>query len=254
MRATLFLLWANVALATLGNGKPFHFPQDTFSFSNQLYFDYQTTQNGDVQFHRRADGKIPDYSRHCFVLVRSLLQFHRFAEFRPDLPALTENEYRSRIRELVQIPAWSSGPVNKIQFPGYADLYSFSAAHSLMLQKNLGIWWPSYWRIGNWRIVFPVPRSGQERLVHWLKNRLDAGNIEAIYITRMKPINHCLVAYRYVQQPNGDLLFFVYDVNQPAKEVHLRYQSTDRSFYYDRTWYYPGGLVSAMKLYVSPLF
>jgi hypothetical protein len=254
VRSTPFLLWANVALATLASGKPFHFPQDTFSFSNQLYFDYQTTQKGDVQIHQRADEKIPDYSRHCFVLVRSVLQFRRFAEFRSDLPKLTENEYRSRIEDLVRIPAWSSGPKNKIQFPGYSNLYSFSAAHSLMLQEALGVWWPSYWRIGNWRIVFPVPRSGQERLALWLQNRLDAGNIEAIYITRMKPINHCMVAYKYVKQSNGDLLFFVYDVNQPAKEVHVRYQAADRSFYYDRTPYYPGGLVSVMKMYVSPLF
>ena len=254
MRSTLFLLWANFSLATLGNATPFHFPQDTFSFSNQLYFDYQTTQKGNVQAHRRADGKTPDYSRHCFVLVRSLLQFRRFAEFRPDLPKLTEDQYRGRVRELVRFPPWSSGPANKIQFPGYSDLYSFSAAHSLMLQKALGVWWPSYWRVGNWRIVFPVPRSSQERLAHWLQNRLDARNIEAIYITRMKPINHCLVAYKYAKQPNGDLLFFVCDVNQPAKEVHLRYQVADRSFYYDRTPYYPGGLVSVMRLYASPLF
>lgn len=254
MRSTLFLLWANFSLATLGNATPFHFPQDTFSFSNQLYFDYQTTQKGNVQAHRRADGKTPDYSRHCFVLVRSLLQFRRFAEFRPDLPKLTEDQYRARVRELVRFPPWSSGPANKIQFPGYSDLYSFSGAHSLMLQRALGIWWPSYWRVGNWRIVFPVPRSSQERLAHWLQSRLDAEHIEAVYITRMKPINHCLVAYKYVKQSNGDLLFFVCDVNQPAKEVHLRYQAANRSFCYDRTPYYPGGLVSVMRLYVSPLF
>jgi len=254
VRSTLFLLWANVALATLANGKPFHFPQDTFSFSNQLYLDYQTTRKGDVRVQRRADAKTPDYSRHCFVLVRSVLQFQRFAEFRPDLPALTEDEYRSRVQELVRIPVWSNGPANRVQLPGYSDLYSFSGAHTLMLQRSLGIWWPSYWRVGNWRIVFPVPRSGQDRLAHWLQNRLDTGNVEAIYITRMKPINHCLVAYAYAKQSNGDLLFFVYDVNQPGKKVHLRYQTANRSFYYDRTPYYPGGLVSVMKLYVSPLF
>jgi hypothetical protein len=254
VRSTLFLLWANLALATLVNGKPFHFPQDTFSFSNRLYFDYQTTQRGEVQIHRRTDGKAPDYSRHCFVMVRSVLQFERFAEFRPDLAKLTEDEYRSRVQDLGRIPAWSKGPANKIQFPGYPDLYHFSAAHPLMLQKALGIWWPSYWRIGNWRIVFPVPRSGQERVALWLQKHLDAGNIKAIYITRMKPINHCLVAYKYVKQSNGDLLFFVYDVNQPAKEVHVRYQASNRSFYYDRTPYYPGGLVSVMKMYVSPFF
>ncbi|HZC34380.1 MAG TPA: hypothetical protein VE242_02135 [Chthoniobacterales bacterium] len=254
MRSILFLLCAYVALATSLKGEPFHFPQDTFSFSNQLYFDYQMTQKGELEIQRRADGNVPDYSRHCFVMVRSVLQFHRFAEFRSDLPKLTEAEYRSRVQRLIRIPPWSSGPASKIQFPGYAGLYSFSTAYPLMLQKNLGIWWPSYWRIGNWRIVFPVPRSGQEHLAVWLQNRIDAGNIEGIYITRMKPINHCLVAYKYTRQPNGDLLFFVYDANQPGKEVHLRYQPADRSFYYDRTPYYPGGLVSAMKLYVSPFF
>jgi hypothetical protein len=35
--------------------------------------------------------------------------------------------------------------------------------------------------------------------------------------------------------------------------VHLRYQVSIRSFYFDPSWYYDGGLVSAMKLYVSPL-
>jgi hypothetical protein len=254
VRSTFFLLWTSVALATLANAKPFRFPQDTFSFSNQLYFDYQTTQSGELQIHPRADGKIPDYSRHCFVLVRSVLQFQRFAEFRPDLRKLTEDEYRSRVKNLVRIPTWSKGPANKIQFPGYRDLYSFSAAYSLVLQKALGAWWPTYWRVGNWRIVFPVPRSGQELMALWLQHRLDAREIEAIYITRMKPINHCLIAYKYLKQRNGDLLFFVYDVNQPGKDVHVRYQASNRSFYYDSTWYYPGGLVSVLKMYVSPLF
>lgn len=254
MRATFFLFWASVALATLVDGKPFHFPQDTFSFSNQLYFDYQTTQKGEVQIRQRADGEVPDYSRHCFVMVRSVLQFQRFAEFRSDLPKLTEDQYRSRVRDLARISTWSDGPRHKIQFPGYPDLYSFSAAYPLLLQKTLGVWWPSYWRIGNWRIVFPVPRSGQEHMAVWLQKHLDAGDIEAIYITRMKPINHCLIAYKYIKQSNGDLLFFVYDVNQPGKQVHVRYQASNQSFYYDRTPYYLGGLVSVMKMYVSPLF
>jgi hypothetical protein len=61
------------------------------------------------------------------------------------------------------------------------------------------------------------------------------------------------VAYRYQKDRNGDLLFFVNDVNQPSKIVHLRYDAANRSFYFDRSWYYNGGLVSAMKLYVSPL-
>jgi hypothetical protein len=255
VRSILFFLLINVALVTLTKGESFHFPQDTFSFSNQLYFDYLTTQQGDVQVRRQASRKPPDYySRHCFVMVRSVMQFHRFAEFRPDLPKLSADEYRNRVRELIRFPVWSRAPAKKIQFPGYPDLYTFSAAYPLMLQKTLGGWWPSYWRVGNWRIVFPVPRSGQERMAHWLQQHLDTGHSETIFITRMKPINHSLVVYKYQRQPNGDVIFLVYDVNQPAKEVHLRYQASNRSFYYDRTPYYPGGLVSVMRMYVSPLF
>jgi hypothetical protein len=254
VRLILFLFLASVAVATSVNGKPFHLPQDTFSFSNQLYFDYQTKASGEIQVRRRADGKLPDYSRHCFVLVRSMVQFWRFAEFRPELAKLSEDEYRTRINKLNRIPVWSRGPATKIQFPGYPDLRSFSAANPLLLQKNLGLWWPSYWRIGNWRIVFPVPRSGQKRVAHWLQRRLDDGEIEPIFITRWRPINHCLIAYHYAKQPNGDLLFSLVDVNQPGKEIHLRYQVADRSFYFDRTWYYRGGLVSVLRLFASPLF
>lgn len=196
---------------------------------------------------------MPDYSRHCFVLVRAILQFYRFAEFDPDLPKLNEEGYRQRVQALIKYTPWGAGPTKKIVFPGYPNLNRFSADYTLMLQKNLGIWWPGYWRVGNWRIVFPAPRSGQEHFAQWLRQRLDAGDIEGIYITRFRPINHCLVAYRYQAQPNGDLLFFVCDVNQPGKVVHLRYQASNRSFYFDPSWYYNGGLISAMKLYVSPL-
>ena len=54
-------------------------------------------------------------------------------------------------------------------------------------------------------------------------------------------------------RPNGDLIFAVYDANQRDKLVHLRYRASDETFQFDKTWYYPGGLVTAMKLYVSPI-
>jgi hypothetical protein len=253
VRILIVLLWIGALTTSFAREAPFRFPQDTFSFSNNLYFDYHPDASGHITAHPRNPGDIPDYSRHCFSLVRSVLQFRRFAVFDPNLPKISEDEYRKRVSQLIKYAPWSAGPSQKIVFPGYADLYKFSADHSLMLQKNLGVWWPSYWRVGNWRIVFPAPRSGQEQFAEWLRQRLDSGNIEAVYITRFQPINHCLVAYRYQKDRNGDLLFFVSDVNQPGKIVHLRYHAANRSFYFDRSWYYNGGLVSAMKLYVSPL-
>ena len=75
-----------------------------------------------------------------------------------------------------------------------------------------------------------------------------------VYITRFKPINHCLVVYHFTPEANGDLVFDVYDANQPGKLVHLTYRASDRSFYLDKTWYYRRSLVTVLPLYVSPLF
>ena len=71
------------AARPLARAKPFEFPADTFSFSNALYFDYQVKPGGGLKIQKRATGKVPDYSRHCFTLVRAVLQFYKYAEFRP---------------------------------------------------------------------------------------------------------------------------------------------------------------------------
>jgi len=86
------------------------------------------------------------------------------------------------VREISRISAWSSGPQTKIVIPGYKDLRSFSLGETMVLQKNLGLWWPAYWRLGNWRIVNPVPRSGQEHMAKWLRNQLDHGRIREILV------------------------------------------------------------------------
>ena len=243
-----FVLWSPLAWS-----KPFNFQTDTFAFANQTYFDYKPVSDTEIKISRRR-GYLADYSRHCFQLCRAVLQFHQFAEFRPDLLKVSELEYQKLVRRLSKIPVWSSGPREKVVVPGYPDLHSFSSEHSLMLEKNLGVWWPSFWRIGNWRIVLPVPRSGQERVANWLRSELDAGRIRAVYITRFKPINHCLIPYHYAPESNGDLVFDVYDANQPGKLVRLTYRASARSFYLDKTWYYSRGLINVLRLYVSPLF
>jgi hypothetical protein len=250
----LFLLACALAVwSTTAWSKTFVFPADTFGFENQTYFDYKPLTVTQTQIIRRH-GRIPDFSRHCFQMCRAVLEFFQFAEFRPELPKVSESDYQKIVRRLSEIPPWSAGPRAKVVVPGYKDLHSFSLGQAITLQRNLGLWWPSYWRVGNWRIVSPVPRSGQERMAKWLQAELDHERIRTVYITRFKPINHCLVVYHYTSGQNGDLVFDVYDANQPGKLVHLTYRASDRSFYFDKTWYYRGGLVSVLRLYVSPLF
>jgi hypothetical protein len=171
-------------LTVPGQSRSFHFPSDTFAFSNYTYFDYQATPQGGLEISRRPRSKIPEYSRHCFAMVRAVLEFYQFAEFRPDLAKVSGAEYQDIIRKLSRIPPWSSGPGKKIEIPGYPDLYSFSIDNRLALQKNIGQWWPPYLRIGNWRTVFPALRSNQKELANWLRRELDAGRIRPVFITR----------------------------------------------------------------------
>jgi hypothetical protein len=251
----IVLACALAAWSTTGWSKTFDLQTDTFAFENQLYFDYKPLSDSQTQILiRRRHGRPPDFSRHCFQMCRAVVQFFQFAEFRPDLPKVSKSDYAEIVRRVSRIPPWSSGPTKKLAIPGYKDLHSFSLGQTLAIQKNLGLWWPSYWRVGNWRIVLPVPRSGQERMARWLRDKIDQDRIPTVYITRFKPINHCLVVYHYTSGQNGDTVFDVYDVNQPGKHVHLAYRSSDRSFYYDKTWYYRGGLVNVLPLYVSLFF
>ena len=254
VRTNILCLCAFTFLAVSAESRPFNFPADTFAFSNYTYFDYRTTPQGELEVRLRPRDKMPEYSRHCFQMVRAVLEFYQFAEFRPDLSKVSEAEYRDIIRKLSRIPPWSSGPGKKIEIPGYPDLHTFSSDKRLALQDNIGQWWPPYLRVGNWRTVFPTLRSNQKNLADWLSRELDAGRIRPVFITRgFRVLNHCLVAYSYTAEPNGDLIFAVYDANQRDKLVHLRYRASDQSFQFDKTWYYPGGLVTAMKLYVSPI-
>jgi hypothetical protein len=254
MRTFVICLCASAFLACSAQSRPFLFPEDTFAFSNYTYFDYRATAQGGIEIRQRPKDKIPEYSRHCFQMVRAVLEFYQFAEFRPDLPKVSQAEYRDIIRTISRIPPWSSGPTKKVEIPGYPDLYTFSSENRLMLQNNIGQWWPPYLRVGNWRTVFPALHSKQTSLANWLRSELDAGRVRPVFITRgFRVLNHCLVVYSYSAEPNGDLIFAVYDANQRDKLVHLRYQASDRTFQFDPTWYYPGGLVTAMKLYVSPI-
>ena len=254
MRLNLMLYLAVACLLPLNRAQAdFRFPEDTYFFANQLYYDYATGPDGFVHARPRKDGTLPDFSRHCFQMVRSVLQFYRFARFVPDAPKLTEAEYQSRLLRLNRYPPWSGGPREKIEFPGYANLYEFSKDYTKMIEHHLGAWQFSYWRIPNWRMVNPMPRWGQQKIADWLIRSLDKGGIESVFITRFHPINHCLVVFAYHRLPNGDVDFETYDCDQPAKVVYLHYRLAERSFVFDRNWYWTGGVVNVLKVFSSPL-
>ena len=229
----------------------FNWKVETFSFSNDTVFSYGVDEAGHLTMHRKE--KAPEFSHRCFVLCRAVLQFHKFARFDPRQPRVAEKEYASLIRQVSRRPVWLPESAHSIVIPGYANLHDFSRGREHLLKENLGNWFPTYLRVGNWRMVGPFPRSGQALAVRQLVRGIERGHLPAVYITRFPKMNHCLVLFAFHRQANGDLRFDAYDPNYPNQIGALDYRTAEKSFSVPPRWFWTGGRVNLMRVYISPL-
>jgi hypothetical protein len=247
------LLLPLLALLLAGNacasGGKFDFARDTLAFSNDTLWAYTIDAQGNLHMHARE--KAPDYTRHCFVMCRATLQFYRFVRFAPDGPQLSDAEYSERIRHISEIPVWFPHK-ERVVIPGYADLRSFSRAKPRPFQQELGNWWPSYFRLGNWRMAMPFPRVWQRKLAREVITKIDKNKIQALFLTRFKPLNHCVIAYGYRRLPGGNIDFQVYDPNDAKAPKVLTFNDKSSSFFFGRSIYFNGGRVNAFAAYVAP--
>lgn len=251
MNRFLTTLACLLAFTAIGAAREFHLQRDSFAFSNDTVMRYGVDEEGRLHISRR-DQPV-EYGHRCFVLARAVIQFRQFARFEPRQPKLTREEYRRRIRQLCRIPVWCPGPREPIVFPGYADLHSFSIAYEGLLKETLGKWWPTYLRVGNWRMATGHLRAGQAAASRWLTASMEQGKLRALYLARFPHMNHVVVAYAAHPLPNGDVRYDVYDPNYPNEPTRLLYRADERSFEFEKRWYFPGGRVNVMRLYISPL-
>jgi hypothetical protein len=229
----------------------FDLHRDTFAFSNDTVFQYGVDEEGHLHISLRD--KPATFSHRCFVLTRAVLQFHQFARFEVGQPKVSREEYRRRIKQICRIPVWSKGPAEKIVIPGYPDLHDFSVAYEGLLKENLGNWLPSYFRIGNWRMIMGHLRAGQAAAASWLAESIDRGQLRAIYLARFPHMNHVVVVYAVRREAEGNMSFTVYDPNYPNQSSWVFYRASERSFEYEPRWYFPGGRVNVMRVFISPL-
>ena len=230
--------------------RPFDLQRDTFAFSNDTAWQYGVDEQGQLHISFR---KTPaEYTHRCFVLTRAVLQFDQFATFAPKQPRLSREEYRRRIKQLCRIPVWASGPKERIVFPGYTDLHDFSIAYEGLLKETLGNWWPTYWRVGNWRMALGHPRFGQAKGARWLAQSMDEGKLRAIYMSKFPKMNHVVIPYQLRREAEGNMTFWVYDPNYPSEPSWVFYRASKRSFEFEPRWYFPGGQVNVMRIYISP--
>jgi len=241
-------LWG--LLSPAARARDFELQKDVFAFSNDTVLAYGVDEQGHLHIGLRD--KPAEFSHRCFVLARAVIQFQQFAVFDPRSPKLTREEYRRRVKQICRIPVWSRGPKQKIVIPGFADLHGFSLAYEGLLKENLGNWLPCYLRIGNWRMGMGHLRVGQAAAARWLEDSVERRQLRAMYLARFPHMNHVVVVYGLHKLPGGDIQFDVYDPNYPKQPARLTYRAAQRSFDFEKRWYFPGGRVNVMRVFISP--
>src|SRR5713226_10549976 len=83
----------------------FSFERDTFAFQNATVLKYK---NGRPTLERRSTTGNPSsqYSRACFVMTRTAMQFRKFARFDPHGAPLNDKELAARVRAVSHRLAW----------------------------------------------------------------------------------------------------------------------------------------------------
>ncbi|HLP78774.1 MAG TPA: hypothetical protein VK327_17870 [Candidatus Paceibacterota bacterium] len=231
--------------------RPFDFQRDTFSYANQLIWDYHFDAQG-RWVHQRHKPE-PDYTHHCFVVTRSARQFFQNARFDPAKPVADEKTYRRLIREVVSIdPARVLPEEKKIVIPGYADLRSFSEAQEHLLKEKCGGAWRSYFQRGHWRMVFPFSRAHQERTAENLLEDLKQNRPPVVHVVRFPQltINHAVLIFG-AKQTAGTIEFHAYDPNKPDSPKTLLFDRASRTFSFAGNDYWPGGRLDVYEIYRS---
>ena len=248
VRALVFLL-----VATLPSiAREFDPKRDGFSFANETVLAYGVDEGGRLQM--RTKEKPAEFAHRCICMTRAALQFWKFARFEPKQAKLPAAEYRRRVRQLFRIPVWFSekSPSQRVIIPGYKDVWSFSLAQRRLVQEEIGAWFPTYARPGNWRMPCPFIRYFQGSIARSLRRAIK-DQPQAVFVAKFPSMNHALIAYKAQELPNGRTRFTVYDPNYPAESAWLDYDPEPNLFEFQPRFYWPGGYVRAFRIYLSPV-
>ncbi|HZR05274.1 MAG TPA: hypothetical protein VFA61_05555 [Candidatus Udaeobacter sp.] len=244
---------ALVLLPSAAGASDFHFDRDTVGFANATVFEYR---EGHPSLRRqRKKGEPKRYTRRCFVLCRTTMQFHKFARFDPHAPPLDDNALAARIRDVTRRAAWEKPlPTNqRVVFPGYADLRAMSDARREVVRRNIGLGWPTYFRIGNYRMLFEHDSSYHKETHANLDAALARGELFTAFLTTYPrlSINHAVLVYKRkaVSQNDGLEHYLVYDPNHPESPRELTWSPDRCRFAYQKDWDFIGGFVRVYQIY-----
>ncbi|MBV9128660.1 MAG: hypothetical protein JO117_11310, partial [Verrucomicrobia bacterium] len=187
-------------------------------------------------------------------------QFQKFARFDPQAAPLDDAELARRVRRVARQQPWKAPwPANeRVVFPGYADLRALSRARARVLQENLGLGWPTYVRLGNWRMFTQHSRKYQVSTHNELEAALAGGEFFVGYLSTFPSlmINHAVLFYAHrpvdkatgQAQPDADH-YWVYDPNHPEAPRRLDYLRDRQEFLFEKDWDFVGGFVRVYHVF-----
>jgi hypothetical protein len=227
---------------------PLRYPDDTFAFKNETVWNYV---GGSVQAETDKD-HVREYTRRCFVLSRSIVQFWKFARFEPNAPPLPADELARRIRQVSERSVWlpALAAKDRIVIPGYPNLHEASAQMRYVFQAGIGRGWPIYFRAGNMPIAFWVTRALEDRLNGEIYHDLQMNTPTILWVYRFPSLkmNHVVVVYSGTHDARG-YHYHVYDPNYRDRFSHLDYDPATRTFRYDKVYFFKGGPVTVRSIY-----
>jgi hypothetical protein len=252
LNRSILLVGALIAAMGADARAPIAFERDTFSFVNDTVFAYR---DGHPSLRRE---EMKRYTARCFVMARAVVQFHKFARFDPDLPPLDDAALAHRIRAVTSRAPWQSAlnGRDRIVIPGVPNLRELSRTRTRVVQENIGLGWPTYFRPGNWRALLPRLPGQPGRVKARLDETLAHGDLFVAYITTLPVnlyINHAIVVMSRKYDGAGNCTYTVYDPNFPDAPRTLHWSSAEKKFWYPPNRTFVGGRVFVWQVYGTPL-
>jgi hypothetical protein len=237
--------------------RAFCFERDTFAFANETVWDYA---DGAGRSAGATDAPAAErYTRRCFVLACSAVQFWKFARFEPDAEPLPAAELARRIRRVRAVAAWRDAlPADeKIVLSGYPDLRSFSERQGRLLRQHLGPGWTTYFDPRKFSMPFVPSRAHQERTHELIHHWVSEGHPLVLWLYNFPRVNlnHAVTVFAADEPVNADgtRVYLLYDPNYTDRPRTLTWDPRERRFYFEPTFYFPGGPVNVRAIYRGPV-
>lgn len=263
-RERLVLILISVTLSFAGGtvlagpASDFRFKQDTLGFANSTVFSYA---QGKIVSSRNpaTKEKTQRYTRRCFVMSRTVEQFYKFARFNPHAAPLNDDELARRVRIVTHHEPWLE-PMSadqRIVFPGYHNLRELSEARTNVLQRTIGLGWPTYARVGNFRMVFQLDHGYQEMTHQAVERAMARKDFFVAFLSDFPTlhINHSVLIYAHKSKRarDGTDRYLVYDPNHPDGPRELKWLPANRAFDFQKDEEFVGGFTRVFQVYGKPL-